>query len=86
MQYEIFLTGRVSSVLRPYSWDWHIKMFMMSALLIKHVMPEFELQDMTGNIISSKSYEYDEQKLLCNYVHSGDHVLQLGANIGTSCI
>jgi len=48
--------------------------------------PEFELYDAHGALISNTSFEYREQELLCEHVRKGDHVLQMGGNIGTSCI
>lgn len=48
--------------------------------------PEFHLVDVDGSRILNTSFEYDEQKLLCTHVRDGDVVLQLGGNIGTSCV
>lgn len=46
---------------------------------------EYELQGLKGPV-KNTSYEYEEQKLLVQNLRPGDRVLQLGGNIGTSCI
>lgn len=49
-------------------------------------IPNFNLYDTNNKLIDSKNWEYKEQELLQKYLKKGDRILQLGANIGTSCI
>lgn len=56
---------------------------------IQEYMPwvfRFDLYNMNNSYISNTSTELEEQEMLCQYVKKTDHVLQLGGNIGTSCI
>lgn len=53
--------------------------------LIKHV-PKFKLETLEGVKKPNTSYEVDEQLLLYKYLKPSDSILQLGGNIGTSCI
>jgi FkbM family methyltransferase len=46
----------------------------------------FELENINGQIIKNTSYEVSEQVNLQNVLRDGDAVLQLGGNIGTSCM
>ena len=46
----------------------------------------FQLENLKQEIIPNTSFEYTEQKMLTELLRDGDRVLQLGANIGTSCI
>ena len=46
----------------------------------------FKLYDINGNLIKNEAWEYSEQKLLIKYLKKTDNVLQLGGNIGASCI
>lgn len=53
----------------------------------KQVMQHnFVLSDLNGNHIKNSTYETDEQLGLGRVVKEGDIVLNLGGNIGTSCI
>jgi FkbM family methyltransferase len=54
--------------------------------IIKLLIPKFELYNVEQTIISNKNYELYEQVLLYKYLDKEDIVLQLGGNIGTSCI
>ena len=47
---------------------------------------EFQLYNIKNNLIKNTNWEYSEQQLLGKYVKKNDNVLQLGGNIGTSCI
>jgi FkbM family methyltransferase len=47
---------------------------------------KFIVYDKNFNKIDNKNYEFIEQELLKKYLIKNDHVLQLGGNIGTSCI
>lgn len=49
-------------------------------------IPKFELYSKNGDKIINTDFEYPEQILLYKYLESNDIVLQLGGNIGTSCI
>ena len=49
-------------------------------------LPRFELEDNGGMKIKNTAYEVFEQILLNKYIAPNDSVLQLGGNIGTSCI
>lgn len=49
-------------------------------------IPKFEMKDMRGKKISNENHEYDEQKLIHKNIVEGDNVLQLGGNIGASCL
>ena len=48
--------------------------------------PQFRLRSLTGAYLRNTEYEHDEQRLLASRLRDGDRVLQLGGNIGTSCI
>ena len=60
--------------------------FITSDNSYKNSLPIFNLHDVNENLITNKDYELDEQILLYKYLDKNDSVLQLGANIGTSCI
>ena len=47
---------------------------------------KFYIYDKNFNKVDNKNYEFMEQELLKKYLIKNDHVLQLGGNIGTSCI
>lgn len=47
---------------------------------------KFKLRNIAGDIIKNTDYEFEEQKLLHQYLEEGDNLLQLGGNIGTSCL
>lgn len=47
---------------------------------------EFQLYNIKNNLIKNTNWEYSEQELLGKYLKKNDNVLQLGGNIGTSCI
>ena len=49
-------------------------------------MPRYKLLDANGKAIDNTRYECIEQELLSRYLKDGDRVLQLGGNVGTSCI
>lgn len=49
-------------------------------------IPVFELFNMKNQKILNTSYEKKEQQFLKSYIKKNDVVLQLGGNIGTSCI
>ena len=53
-----------------------------------HLYPEDESYTLHGvhEPVNNKQWEYNEQKTLLKYVKDGDRVLQLGGNIGASCI
>jgi hypothetical protein len=55
-------------------------------MLLKRVTPTFTLSNVKGEIVSNKNYEFPEQGLLYEFLDKDDIVLQLGGNIGTSCI
>tara|TARA_Y100000389_G_scaffold174968_1_gene185349 strand:- start:15144 stop:16259 length:1116 start_codon:yes stop_codon:yes gene_type:complete len=57
-----------------------------SNLSFRKSLPQFNLEDTKGKTMSNKDYEIDEQILLYKWVSKDDSVLQLGGNIGTSCI
>lgn len=46
----------------------------------------FKLLQTNNKYITNTEWEYPEQKILLKYVKDGDRVLQLGGNIGASCI
>lgn len=46
----------------------------------------FSLFDFNNKIIKNNQWEYPEQSLLKKYVKPTDNVLQLGGNIGASCV
>ena len=60
--------------------------FITSNSSYKNKLPKFKLHDLKDNLITNKDYEVYEQILLYKYLEKKDSVLQLGANIGTSCI
>jgi FkbM family methyltransferase len=47
---------------------------------------KFKLYNINGQLINNENWEYSEQKLLIKYLKKTDNVLQLGGNIGASCI
>ena len=47
---------------------------------------KFNLYNVNNKIIKNENWEYSEQKLLIKYLKKYDNVLQLGGNIGASCI
>ena len=47
---------------------------------------KFYIYDINFNKINNKNYEYNKQKLLKKYLIKKDHILQLGGNLGISCI
>lgn len=47
---------------------------------------KFKLYNINGNLIKNEEWEYYEQKLLIKYLKRNDNILQLGGNIGASCI
>jgi len=47
---------------------------------------EFNLYNLKDKLIKNKNWEYEEQYLLGKYLKPTDNVLQLGGNIGASCI
>ena len=49
-------------------------------------MPHFSLTNLSGQVIRNVDFEFEEQKNLHKHLRDGDRVLQLGGNIGTSCI
>jgi len=49
-------------------------------------LKKFKLYNLTNELIKNQSTELMEQLFLQQYVKPNDSVLQLGANIGTSCI
>ena len=49
------------------------------------MLPHYTLRTLTGHV-SNQDYEVDEQRELVKRVKDGDRILQLGGNIGTSCI
>jgi hypothetical protein len=46
----------------------------------------FTLKNTHGKTVSNTKIEWTEQELLMTAVQTGDRVLQLGGNVGTSCI
>jgi FkbM family methyltransferase len=49
-------------------------------------MADFYIRHLNGERTSNRDYEYDEQKMLGAVLRPGDRTLQLGGNVGTSCI
>lgn len=49
-------------------------------------VPQFEVETLDGDLIRNRDTEYSEQEILAEISRDGDRMLQLGANIGTSCI
>ena len=49
-------------------------------------LKKFKLYNLSNELIKNQSTELMEQLFLQQYVKPNDSVLQLGANIGTSCI
>ena len=47
---------------------------------------DFKLYNIKNNLIENKNWEYSEQKILGKYLNKNDNILQLGGNIGASCI
>jgi len=47
---------------------------------------EFSLYNVDNELLKNTNWEYSEQLLLEKYVKKSDNVLQLGGNIGASCI
>ena len=60
--------------------------FITSNNSYKNKLPIFQVYNLNEELIINKDYELDEQVLLFKYLDKDDSVLQLGANIGTSCI
>lgn len=60
--------------------------FISSNIPYNYNLPKFKLQDVNKKMLSNKDYEINEQMLLFKYLDKNDSVLQLGGNIGTSCI
>ena len=71
---------------RIYHQGTLLMVFLQSNKYLQDRLPSFELEDVQGNMIQNKDYELTEQELLYKYVDENDSVLQLGGNIGTSCI
>ena len=69
-----------------YKYGSLIISFITSNNSYKNKLPIFKLYDLKEKLINNKDYELDEQVLLYKYLDKKDSVLQLGANIGTSCI
>ena len=46
----------------------------------------FNLYNTDHKLVKNKDYEFPEQEILFKYIRENDIVLQLGGNIGTSCI
>jgi len=46
----------------------------------------FKLYNMKNEILDNTNWEYSEQLLMEKYLHKNDNILQLGGNIGASCI
>lgn len=74
IQYKIYKQGKL------------IIIFLQSNIFIKNKLPQFSLEDASGKQLKNIDYELTEQILLNKYVSDKDSVLQLGGNIGTSCI
>ena len=49
-------------------------------------MGDFFVRHMDGKITTNREYEFTEQKMLGHVLRSGDRLLEIGANIGTSSI
>lgn len=49
-------------------------------------LPSFNLKQMDGSYINNKKWEVNEQEELFKYLKPTDKILQLGGNIGASCI
>jgi len=47
---------------------------------------KFKLYDMKNELLENTNWEYGEQLLLEKYLNKNDNILQLGGNIGGSCI
>jgi FkbM family methyltransferase len=50
------------------------------------LIPQYRLRTVNGTYIQNQDYEFTEQQELVKRVKDGDRILQLGGNIGTSCI
>ena len=56
-------------------------------ILLKINMPiKFKLYNMKNELLENTNWEYGEQLLLEKYLNKNDNILQLGGNIGGSCI
>ena len=47
---------------------------------------QFQLYNLAGKLINNTDWEYPEQLILKKYIKKTDNVLQLGGNLGASCI
>lgn len=63
-----------------------ITVIIQTNIPFENNMPSFKLKNLKNKMISNKQYEVNEQALLYKYLDKNDSVLQLGGNIGTSCI
>ena len=59
---------------------------ILNACIKMALQTTFQLEDINGNTIENTSYEVSEQMNLQDVLRDGDAVLQLGGNIGTSCV
>ena len=58
-----------------------------SKILLKINVPiKFKLYNMKNELLENTNWEYGEQLLLEKYLNKNDNILQLGGNIGGSCI
>ena len=71
---------------RIFRHGGHMIIFMFSNKSYRINLPQFTLDDNQNKRILNSDYEVDEQVLLFKYITPQDSVLQLGGNIGTSCI
>ena len=77
-----------------YRWIFLIVVLLILAKLIYDKlklyippnMPKYMLYDINGNLISNRDWEISEQVALYTHLQENDRVLQLGGNIGGSCI
>ncbi len=89
----LILACLITSVVVFKKWNKYQKKLTMCQselidykMLIKQRIPNFILSNVKGKFISNKDYEFSEQRLLYEFLDENDVVLQLGGNIGTSCI
>lgn len=81
-----------STIRNNISWqDKHVKQIMDKYLpqtkIHKGVkLPNYYLENTDNNQVNNLEDEDEEQKLLVEVLKKGDNVLQLGGNIGRSCI